>query len=866
MAKSNFSVNSSLFSYCGYLAIIFSVLVGCGRLLLHDQFDPLHCHALITRGSWLDSRRAIWQPDGCMLHQYKPQDSESCLNSRDVIFVGDSITRNLFYQLSNLVDPTLPNAPREDGQKHANHTLHTAFGTKISFFWDPFLNATHTRGMVTSSISSQNYTSARPAILVLGAGLWHLRYAETSGGLPNWEANIESILRSLSLNPEIASTIVVLPVEQVITSKLSSDRQKTMHPADIDAMNSDLYHRLTPNGPVLFPSVFNEMLDLSETEDGLHFSNRLVKAQANILLNLHCNDKLPKHYPLDSTCCRSYPNPLLLQLAVIGGFLLWGLWHLLQSTHTVDQSTSEWLSIIEQTPIFILGVALVLVFFADRSGLWLKEQKLFSPWTFGFLALLSLVVGLTTVKRSDKDLGFLNREQTDEWKGWMQVAILIYHYVGASKISGIYNPIRVLVAAYLFMTGYGHTMFYMRKADFGFLRVAQVNESQLVQMNSKLTSHDSQVLIRLNLFTLLLAYAMNTDYLFYYFSPLVSTWFIIIYATMAIASHLNDRTPVLVLKFLASAGMVTLFMHDPWPLEALFDLLERVFNIHWSAREWAFRMKLDLWVVYFGMFTALAVIKIRELRVMDSPRWQVAVKASYVVSALTLVWYMSFELLQPSKFTYNVVHPYISFLPILSFVILRNANELLRSTYSRFFAFIGRCSLETFIIQYHFWLAGDTKGVLLVIPGTRWRPLNFVLTTLMFVCVSNQVARATAVVVDMICGSREAKKETGSSGLPAPASAGDLSSSRSVTVFDAGDSPSGPGTANTNVTDDTASGSRRWIDQLADGPEPPTPKTASIQGRIDIASMVKPGLKMKLFIIFCGMWMLNLLWTYPHGR
>lgn len=64
--------------------------------------------------------------------------------------------------------------------------------------------------------------------------------------------------------------------------------------------------------------------------------------------------------------------------------------------------------------------ALAVIYMADRSWFWLKEQKQFDPWAFGFLNVFFLAIGLATVKRADKDLGFLNREQTDEWKGWMQ--------------------------------------------------------------------------------------------------------------------------------------------------------------------------------------------------------------------------------------------------------------------------------------------------------------------------------------------------------------------------------------------------------------------------------------------------------------
>jgi hypothetical protein len=74
----------------------------------------------------------------------------------------------------------------------------------------------------------------------------------------------------------------------------------------------------------------------------------------------------------------------------------------------------------EQIHALTFSAAIALIFMADRTGFWLKEQKQFHPWTFTFLGLFFLAIGLATVKRKDKDLGFLNRQQTDEWKGWMQ--------------------------------------------------------------------------------------------------------------------------------------------------------------------------------------------------------------------------------------------------------------------------------------------------------------------------------------------------------------------------------------------------------------------------------------------------------------
>ena len=255
-----------------------------------------------------------------------------------------------------------------------------------------------------------------------------------------------------------------------------------------------------------------------------------------------------------------------------------------------------------------------------------------------------------------------------------------------------------------------------------------------------------------------------------------------------------------------------------------------------------------------------------------------------------LLWFFAFELLQPSKFTYNHWNPYISWIPIISFVILRNANATLRSASSQMFGFIGRCSLETFIIQYHLWLAADTKGLLIVIPWTRWRLANMIVTTTIFVWLSNQVAQATTVMTSWICGSGKGSSPpslpTHNVNANANANAGASGSGGSSSLL----TPSGRSTSATaspseslplilpNDQDelkdengqrilfepDTPIRPVRWVDRLAES----SSTTRNGDSSTFLSSKkewLKLGLVGKLSVGLVVMWILNLMWPATEG-
>ncbi|KAI8634610.1 Cas1p-domain-containing protein [Xylariaceae sp. FL1651] len=737
-----------------YSAIFLLLLWTTFQRFIAGQDDPNRCRALLTDGTWSPATASQhdaqkWEPNGCRMVEYTTDAIHDCLGGRKFVLAGDSTIRQIFWAAARRLDPILAAAEWKEivtaDEKHEDLSF-KAEGVRLEFIWDPWLNSSSLKGALEAfhslPSSSQEETLIKKeeesaALIILGSpGLWAARYGgdnymslfmdgikTISTYLPSTSERGNSKSSSLSALPNTnhgydaaPNQILLTPVQAPAYSALSTRRTEAITPERIDEMNDYLFH-LPSNQTSHVIWAFNRMTDDSGEffeSDGLHLKDAIADRKIDIVLNSHCNAPAIVHNrAFKGTCCTEEPSNYLFNLALVCLCLV-------MLCLPRAQSMPKFIRHELLTASRDILATLAWCWICDGTLQFSKMERHYRQgpfiaiclfWLVGSLALLhkivrsagevawSIIKDSKTEAMNNEDHKFLSREQTDEIKGLIQGLILLYHYNYASQTLWVYKVVRVLISMYFFLSAYGHTLYLLRTGDYSFKRVAVV-------------------LFRINALSALLPFMMGTNYSLYYFAPSITFYYLIIYMMLRVFNESNYDPWPLAMKVLVTASFTSVFITTPGFLEMTTDILHAIFRMSFNVHELRFRLALDRFIVFVGVIVAslvhTATVKDAQeiFTTKGSPPLFTSVRIRFwapCVAGLGLFLYITQSGLS-SKQSYNAAHPYISWIPILAIITLRNLYTPAQKVFLAVPAALGRISLETYILQYHIWLGGDATA------------------------------------------------------------------------------------------------------------------------------------------------------------
>ena len=194
-----------------------------------------------------------------------------------------------------------------------------------------------------------------------------------------------------------------------------------------------------------------------------------------------------------------------------------------------------------------VSLIMAMTYICERHWFFEHSGKEYSREWFLFILALFFGYAIYTIQPI-RDLSLLGREQTEEWKGWMQFIFLLYHYFHAEEV---YNSVRVMITCYVWMTGFGNFSFFYIKRDYSWLR--------LVQM-----------LWRLNFTVVLLMWTHGNTWILYYICPMHTFYFLMVFITMYVYQSANHSKWGVRVKIFTLGLLIYLV----WDInQGLFDFL-----------------------------------------------------------------------------------------------------------------------------------------------------------------------------------------------------------------------------------------------------------------------------------------------------
>lgn len=424
------------------------------------------------------------------------------------------------------------------GPKFAHHDMsfrEKELNLEIEFLWHPMINSSMFE--VYRKWLENDDLLLRPKIVVTGSATWSIRESNASmQALESYSANLTRLLSSIESMGSSGTEVLWVLQDQINPEKLTPDRIMITN-EQIDLYNKaamDILKYSRAEGVHLWSSsrLVSQGYNYDQL-DGLHMGDVALSYAVQILLNMYCNNQMKFN---DGTCC-SDPEPITsVQIVTLIFFGVCVLLAVTMAVHKrfFRPRRPRWTRLVNESDdiemestslnsnssnannatnvdltssdteftsnrryhkdsncrpnglnyqansyyelinlLGRLGLIICYFFLCDRTIFFMKENKYYTHLNFFLPIAYVFAIGLFFTEESSQTR-VLHRDQTDEWKGWMQLVILTYHMTGASQVLPIYMIIRLLVSAYLFLSGYGHFTYFFKKGDFGLHRLWEV--------------------------------------------------------------------------------------------------------------------------------------------------------------------------------------------------------------------------------------------------------------------------------------------------------------------------------------------------------------------------------------------------------